>query len=231
MSFELSFSPEFFFAEGEPYDRDEYTDEEKERPYSVWMALSVMPDDEYRELVASCFLQSFLKPGEYAGGEIQEDLPDLRDVFMTAIQNVNTCSNLTTPVEVWIDAEGHHTIRVWDGPHEVCTVCGEMITVTGKTTDGRLIGSCGDAFYRDVDELPTTLYLLTGSTSLWPYVSPCGAETIQVGEAIECDDCTVAEAERVISASAKVSGVQTTRFRVEPRGWKRCRITRLKDIE
>lgn len=36
-----------------------------------------------------------------------------------------------------------------------CPICGERITVTGRTTDGRLIGSCGDAFqahYEYIDE-------------------------------------------------------------------------------
>lgn len=28
----------------------------------------------------------------------------------------------------------------------LCPVCGESITITGKTTDGRIIGVCGDAF-------------------------------------------------------------------------------------
>jgi hypothetical protein len=28
----------------------------------------------------------------------------------------------------------------------LCPICGERVTLTGKTTDGRLIGSCGDAF-------------------------------------------------------------------------------------
>ncbi len=31
---------------------------------------------------------------------------------------------------------------------DLCPVCGEHVTLTGETTDGRLIGSCGDAFTR-----------------------------------------------------------------------------------
>jgi len=30
-----------------------------------------------------------------------------------------------------------------------CPICGEHVTLTGETTDGRLIGSCGDAFTRE----------------------------------------------------------------------------------
>lgn len=32
---------------------------------------------------------------------------------------------------------------------DLCPVCGEHITLNGSTTDGRLIGSCGDAFTRE----------------------------------------------------------------------------------
>lgn len=31
----------------------------------------------------------------------------------------------------------------------LCPICGERISLTGRTTDGRLIGSCGDAFTRE----------------------------------------------------------------------------------
>ena len=29
------------------------------------------------------------------------------------VRRTNTCSNLDTPVEVWIDENGYHTVRVW----------------------------------------------------------------------------------------------------------------------
>ena len=44
MSFELCFSPEFFFNEGEPYDGGP---EPCERPTSVWHAILSMPEDEW----------------------------------------------------------------------------------------------------------------------------------------------------------------------------------------
>lgn len=39
----------------------------------------------------------------------------------------------------------------------LCPVCGDKITVTGRTKDGRMIGSCGDAFAPDParDRKPT----------------------------------------------------------------------------
>ena len=37
----------------------------------------------------------------------------------------------------------------------LCPICGEHITLTGdQTTDGRIIGTCGDAFTRDEWEAP-----------------------------------------------------------------------------
>jgi len=35
---------------------------------------------------------------------------------------------------------------VFIGDRGLCPVCGEPITLVNSTTDGRLIGSCGDAF-------------------------------------------------------------------------------------
>ena len=31
----------------------------------------------------------------------------------------------------------------------LCPVCGASVTLTGKTKDGRFVGSCGDAFTQD----------------------------------------------------------------------------------
>lgn len=42
---------------------------------------------------------------------LPETLPfDLLD----KIREVNTCTSLTSPVSVWIDSEGYHTIEVYD---------------------------------------------------------------------------------------------------------------------
>jgi hypothetical protein len=36
-----------------------------------------------------------------------------------------------------------------DKPRGLCPVCGQRVTITGRTTDGRLIGDCQDAFTPD----------------------------------------------------------------------------------
>ncbi len=35
------------------------------------------------------------------------------------------------------------------GDVRLCPICGETIHISGKTTDGRLIGSCKDAFHKE----------------------------------------------------------------------------------
>jgi len=32
---------------------------------------------------------------------------------------------------------------------DLCPVCGQEVAIVGKTTDGRLIGGCNDAFTRE----------------------------------------------------------------------------------
>ncbi len=39
-----------------------------------------------------------------------------------------------------------HEPICWGQPGDLCPICGEIVELTGETTDGRLIGSCGDAF-------------------------------------------------------------------------------------
>jgi hypothetical protein len=36
------------------------------------------------------------------------------DMVMEMIRETNTVSNLNSPVEVWIDPKGWHTVVVWD---------------------------------------------------------------------------------------------------------------------
>lgn len=100
MPYELSFAPEFFLAEGEPYDGGP---EHGDRPCSVWGAiLLALGDPVQRAEIAAVVrcLPQFLTPEE----------------VLEQVQKVNTCSNLDTPVRVWIDSEGWLTLAVWDVP-------------------------------------------------------------------------------------------------------------------
>ena len=98
MSFELSFSPEFFLAEGEPYDGGPA---HGDRPTSVWGAIqkAMRNPVELRALaeVLGCH-----------GRFVTEE------AVLEQVQKVNTCSNLSSPVEVWVDPEGWVCLKVYD---------------------------------------------------------------------------------------------------------------------
>jgi len=100
MAFELSFSPEFFFAEGEPYDGGT---EPSERPISVWNALEsmrVLHPDQWEKLAQEVFNEE----GKFL----------IEETVLEKIQETNTCRNLNSPVEVYIDPKGYFTIKVYE---------------------------------------------------------------------------------------------------------------------
>jgi hypothetical protein len=96
MAFELSFSPDFFIG---PYDLDG-GDFDQDRPASVWQAIQAMPKDEWDSLCRDL---------------LNED-PEFVTVerVLELIQETNTCRSLSSPVEVYIDPEGYHTVRVYN---------------------------------------------------------------------------------------------------------------------
>ena len=98
MAYDLSFSPEFFFAEGEPYDGGP---NHGNRPTSVWGAieLAMKNPSKRRELARILKTQP-----QYVTEEAVMDL----------VQSTNTCSNLNSPVEVWVDPDGDVRLKVYD---------------------------------------------------------------------------------------------------------------------
>jgi hypothetical protein len=98
MAFELSFSPEFFIA---PHDLDG-VEFDKERPVSVYQAIKSMSDEDWKRMVEEVF--EGVEPGV--------------DQVMSQIQETDTCRDLRSPVEVYIDEEGYHSVRVYDGGAE-----------------------------------------------------------------------------------------------------------------
>lgn len=96
MPYELSFSPEFFSHEDEPYSG---APGPSDRPTSVWQALDSMSDEDWHSMCLSLGLS-----------------PDFTDyeTIIDMIHQTNRCSSLTSPVEVWIDPEGIHTVLVYE---------------------------------------------------------------------------------------------------------------------
>lgn len=101
MSFELSFSSDFFILPGELYDGAEYP--HGDRPYSVLGAIRALSDKEWANIAMEVF----------GMGDDMVDYLDIETV-LTKIQETNTCSDLSSPVQVWIDEDGWYSILVYD---------------------------------------------------------------------------------------------------------------------
>lgn len=104
--YDLSFSPEFFFAEGEPYDGG--PELPARRPISVWSAIETLRlsnPEEWAELAHEVF---GLKNPDHLTPE----------AVLEKVQETNTCANLSSPVRVYIDPEGNFQLRVYEEEHE-----------------------------------------------------------------------------------------------------------------
>jgi len=96
MSYELSFTPDFFSNEQE---KPNYN-----RPTNVIDAIEAMRIN-HPELFSAMKEEVFniTKDNIYLDAETV-----LKKIYQT-----NTCSNLDSPVEVWIDEEGFYTVLVY----------------------------------------------------------------------------------------------------------------------
>jgi hypothetical protein len=92
MSYDLCFSPEFFGA-GE--DEDMII---SDRPTTLTQAIFSLSDEKFEEI------KDFM------------ELPDTidREYLLGLVEDTNSCTNLSSPVEVWIDPEGWCTVLVYD---------------------------------------------------------------------------------------------------------------------
>ena len=97
MAFDLSFSPEFFYA---PHDLDGVPPKDPKRPVSVYQAIKTMSDEDWKRLAEEVFE---CNPEHLAVSTV-----------MDKIVETNTCRDLRTPVEVYIDDEGYHSVEVYD---------------------------------------------------------------------------------------------------------------------
>lgn len=101
MSYELSFGPEFFYAE-----HDDHFGGETERPTTVYAAirsLAKFHPEYWQRMVADVF------------PTVPADRVDA-DMVMEQIRKTNACHNLQSPIEVYIDEEGWHSVTVYDEP-------------------------------------------------------------------------------------------------------------------
>ena len=98
MTYSLQFS-ERFFEHGEEI-AGENRREAIEKPTSVLEALINMKEEDWLAVCQEIF------PNR------DPDMVDYDDV-MGHIQKIDTCSSLSSPIEVWIDENGYHTIFIY----------------------------------------------------------------------------------------------------------------------
>jgi len=106
MSFSLSFSPEFFLAEGEPYDRSDLALNAEGEPYSVYSALCVMKEKRATEWNAMA-RELWQCPGKVLDPES----------VLEMLQETDSCATLNVPVEVYIDSEHRYSVLVYEATH------------------------------------------------------------------------------------------------------------------
>lgn len=94
MTYGLSFTPEFFC------DGDPDAIEPHDRPTSVYQAILSMGKDMWEQMARDVF-----------GVD-----PDRLDPWtvIERVEQTDTCSNLDSPVRVWIDEDGFYDLLVYD---------------------------------------------------------------------------------------------------------------------
>lgn len=97
--FDLGFDETFFMGEGYSLDGP-YPDRSGE-PQSVLQALLSLDDSEVAEIREALSME----PETSYDGFVAKAL--------RAVRETDTCRDLSSPVEVWIDPQGYHTIRVY----------------------------------------------------------------------------------------------------------------------
>ena len=101
MSYALSFAPEFFWGDGSVAPDDL---PRSDRPTSVYQALVSLPEESWAAIARDVFRCP----------------PDNLDVptVLAKVEETDTCRNLDSPVEVFVDADGYYTVLVYDDPKE-----------------------------------------------------------------------------------------------------------------
>ena len=98
MPYALSFS-EDFFCNGNPEEV-----RPSDWPTSVYQAILSMSQAKWNEIAREVF-------------HVESNRLDPLTV-LHRIRQTNTCSNLESPVQVWIDREGFYELLVYDGDHQ-----------------------------------------------------------------------------------------------------------------
>lgn len=108
MSYELSFSEEFYTDESFPYDT-----RSSDKATTLYQAIITLQDRDVETFRQAC-VEAGLVDSDISLDIIghSETLPV--ELMTYAREQVNTCTDLSSPVEVWLDEGGYITVRVYD---------------------------------------------------------------------------------------------------------------------
>lgn len=101
MAFSLSFADDFYV----PEDLDSV--EPTQQPTSVYEAILGIREEQWKEMCRELF-------------KCEPENVDA-DMVMSKIRETNTCTDLTPPVEVWIDEERWYTVDVYDELRDIAS--------------------------------------------------------------------------------------------------------------
>jgi hypothetical protein len=104
MSYGLSFSEEFYCGPDEYYSGQSFLNAEG-KPYTLLSAIRAMPKRAYR---AAC----------RANG-IAPDCEDSDHELLSKAREHDSCANISSPVEVYLDADRNHSVKVYESSYAV----------------------------------------------------------------------------------------------------------------
>lgn len=100
MSFSHSFSDSFYMADGD----DSLAGDLEWYPYTVYQAIVDMNESDWADMCHDVF-------------NMDHTMVDV-GMVMNKIRETNTVTNLSSPVEVWIDKAGFHSVYVHECTQE-----------------------------------------------------------------------------------------------------------------
>jgi hypothetical protein len=103
MSYELSFSEEFYCGPDEYHSGESFLNAEGQ-PYTLLSAIRAMSKRDYARACKANGLH-----------------PDYADPYELVIKarEHDSCANISVPVEVYLDADGNHSVKVYESSHVI----------------------------------------------------------------------------------------------------------------
>ena len=108
MSYSLDFTPDFYLAEGEPYDRSTLALNRDGNPISLYSAIILFIESDRESALRAANVPA--QDWKFVASNT------LAETLLTQAQEVGTCGDISSPVDVWLDRKGNYKVNVYEGP-------------------------------------------------------------------------------------------------------------------